>query len=164
MPSFNTKISPERREVARFIAELQDVLRTALAEEYLRDGTNQQRIADALDVDKSQISRWLSGANRNITAENIARLAFVLKRRLRVTADHLVPQSTTTNYHYGANASGQDFILQMAPPSVGPSSLVDTVQGTPADFYIGLPTPVPMKGINTAQISDFTLPKVVVTS
>ena len=81
MPSFQIGIRPNRRAAARFIAHVRRTLQQALAEEQLKTGITQSKIAQRIDVHRSVISRELNG-QEDITLGRVAELAWALGREI----------------------------------------------------------------------------------
>jgi transcriptional regulator with XRE-family HTH domain len=73
-------------EKARYWAETVYSTAAALVAAYARAekrGINQEVIADRLEKDKAQISRWLSG-ERNMTIKSISEMALAMECDLRI--------------------------------------------------------------------------------
>lgn len=81
MTSFQIAISPSRRAAGRFISRVRRTLQLALVEEGERSGINQTRVADAIGVHRSVISRELNG-RQDITLGRVAELAWALGREV----------------------------------------------------------------------------------
>ncbi len=79
MTSFQIAISPSRRAAGRFISRVRRALQTVLVEETARSGINQSRVAEAIGVHRSLISRELNG-RQDITLGRVAELAWALGR------------------------------------------------------------------------------------
>ena len=79
MTSFQIAISPSRRAAGRFILRVRRSLQRALVEEGELSGINQSRVADAIGVHRSVISRELNG-RQDITLGRVAELAWALGR------------------------------------------------------------------------------------
>ena len=82
MTSFQIGISPSRRAAGRFIARVRRSLQRALVEEGERSGINQSKIADAIGVHRSVISRELNG-RQDITLGRLAELAWAMGREIQ---------------------------------------------------------------------------------
>jgi transcriptional regulator with XRE-family HTH domain len=90
MTSFQIAINPSRRAAGRFISLVRRSLQRALVEEGERSGVNQSRVADAIGVHRSVISRELNG-RQDITLGRVAELAWALGREVEfnlVRAEH----------------------------------------------------------------------------
>lgn len=81
MTSFQIAISPSRRAAGRFISRVRRSLQRALVEEGEMSGINQSRVADAIGVHRSVISRELNG-RQDITLGRVAELAWALGREI----------------------------------------------------------------------------------
>ncbi len=81
MTSFLIGISPSRRAAGRFVSRVRRALQRAVAEEGERNGLNQSKIADAIGVHRSVISRELNG-RQDITLGRIAELAWAMGREI----------------------------------------------------------------------------------
>lgn len=81
MTSFQIAISPNKRAAGRFISRIRRSLQRALIEEGERRDLNQTRIADAIGVHRSVISRELNG-RQDITLGRVAELAWALGREI----------------------------------------------------------------------------------
>ncbi len=89
MTSFQIAISPSRRAAGRFISRVRRALQTVLVEETARSGINQSRVAEAIGVHRSLISRELNG-RQDITLGRVAELAWALGREIEF--DLLIPE------------------------------------------------------------------------
>jgi transcriptional regulator with XRE-family HTH domain len=89
MTSFQIAISPSRRAAGRFISRVRRSLQRALVEEGEISGINQSRVADAIGVHRSVISRELNG-RQDITLGRVAELAWALGREIEF--DLVVPK------------------------------------------------------------------------
>lgn len=78
---FQIAISPSRRAATRFVAHVRRSLQKALVDESEESGTNQSRIASAIGVHRSVISRELNG-RQDITLGRVAELAWALGREI----------------------------------------------------------------------------------
>lgn len=81
MTSFQIGISPSRRAAGRFISRVRRSLQRALVEESERSGINQSKIAAAIGVHRSVISRELNG-RQDITLGRLAELAWAMGREI----------------------------------------------------------------------------------
>jgi transcriptional regulator with XRE-family HTH domain len=90
MTSFQIAISPSRRAAGRFISRVRRSLQRALVEEGEFNGINQSRVADAIGVHRSVISRELNG-RQDITLGRVAELAWALGRE--IDFDLVVPKA-----------------------------------------------------------------------
>ncbi|EWY39261.1 XRE family transcriptional regulator [Skermanella stibiiresistens SB22] len=68
----------------RLVSDIKHALTQALAEEHAERGLTMADMARVLDVDRSHISRKLSGET-NMTLETLADLAYALGRPVRVS-------------------------------------------------------------------------------
>jgi predicted XRE-type DNA-binding protein len=84
MTSFQIGISPSRRAAGRFISRVRRSLQRALMEEGERSGINQSKIADAIGVHRSVISRELNG-RQDITLGRLAELAWAMGREIELS-------------------------------------------------------------------------------
>jgi transcriptional regulator with XRE-family HTH domain len=81
MKSFQIGLSPSRRAAGRFVSRVRRALQRAVVEEGERNGLNQSKIADAIGVHRSVISRELNG-RQDITLGRIAELAWAMGREI----------------------------------------------------------------------------------
>lgn len=79
MTSFQTSISPSRREAARYVTHVRRTLQAALVEEEAKRGLTQSDIARIVGVHRSVINRELRGY-KDITHGRVAELAYALGR------------------------------------------------------------------------------------
>jgi predicted XRE-type DNA-binding protein len=94
MTSFQIAISPSRRAAGRFISRVRRSLQRALIQGET-GGLNQTRIAEAIGVHRSVISRELNG-RQDITLGRVAELAWAMG--YEIDFDLIQPvQSTGTN-------------------------------------------------------------------
>lgn len=81
MTSFQIAISPSRRAAGRFISRVRRSLQLALVEEGQLSGVNQSKVADAIGIHRSVISRELNG-RQDITLGRVAEIAWALGREV----------------------------------------------------------------------------------
>jgi predicted XRE-type DNA-binding protein len=81
MTSFQIGLSPSRRAAGRFISRVRRALQRAVVEEGERSAINQSKIAEAIGVHRSVISRELNG-RQDITLGRIAELAWAMGREI----------------------------------------------------------------------------------
>jgi transcriptional regulator with XRE-family HTH domain len=81
MTSFQIGLSPSRRAAGRFVSRVRRALQRAVVEEGELTGLNQSKIADAIGVHRSVISRELNG-RQDITLGRIAELAWAMGREI----------------------------------------------------------------------------------
>jgi plasmid maintenance system antidote protein VapI len=126
MTSFQIGISPSRRAAGRFISRVRRALQRALVEESDSSGLNQSKVADAIGVHRSVISRELNG-RQDITLGRIAELAWAMGREIEFElvvpvqrhGDNRVAVSTRSsldNVKYDrieTTRSGKDQFLEM---------------------------------------------------
>lgn len=79
MPSFQSSITPSRREAARFVTHVRRELQKALVEEEAKRGLTQSDIARTIGVHRSVINRELRGY-KDITNGRVAELAYAMGR------------------------------------------------------------------------------------
>lgn len=89
MTSFQIGINPSRRAAGRFVSRVRRALQRAVVEEGDRNGLNQSKIAEAIGVHRSVISRELNG-RQDITLGRIAELAWAMGREIEF--ELVVPQ------------------------------------------------------------------------
>lgn len=136
MTSFQIGISPSRRAAGRFISRVRRSLQRALMEEGERNGINQSKIADAIGVHRSVISRELNG-RQDITLGRLAELAWAMGREI----DFSLPVAEQAK---GANI-----------PETVPGALMDCAQSTTVKFLSYDETPVRTE-ISKSSIGDMT--------
>lgn len=81
MTSFQIAISPSRRAAGRFISRVRRSLQLALVEEGQLSGINQSKVANAIGIHRSVISRELNG-RQDITLGRVAEIAWALGREV----------------------------------------------------------------------------------
>jgi predicted XRE-type DNA-binding protein len=81
MTSFQIAISPSKRAAGRFISKVRRALQNALIQEQQKNGVNQSRMATAIGVHRSVISRELNG-RQDITLGRVAELAWAMGREI----------------------------------------------------------------------------------
>jgi transcriptional regulator with XRE-family HTH domain len=91
MTSFQIGLSPSRRAAGRFVSRVRRALQRAVVEEGERNGLNQSKIADAIGVHRSVISRELNG-RQDITLGRIAELAWAMGREIEFDLVKVVPE------------------------------------------------------------------------
>ncbi|MFO1113036.1 MAG: hypothetical protein U1E38_01200 [Rhodospirillales bacterium] len=77
MPSYLYDIGERSRVVVRFIAHVRSELRNAFVQEQTKRNLKQQAIAEKLGVNRSVISRQLTGRD-NMTVRSVAELAWAM--------------------------------------------------------------------------------------
>lgn len=88
MTSFQIGIAPNKRAAGRFISKVRRALQKALIEE---TELNQSKIADAIGVHRSVISRELNG-RQDITLGRVAELAWAMGREIEFELIKLEPK------------------------------------------------------------------------
>jgi transcriptional regulator with XRE-family HTH domain len=81
MSSFRLNIKPNRRAAARFVGRVRSKLQEAVVADRERIGITQTKIADAIGVHRSVISRELNG-RQDITLGRVAELAWAMGREI----------------------------------------------------------------------------------
>lgn len=81
MASFQLKIKPNRRAAARFVDRVRQSLQAAVVADRDRIGITQSKIAEAIGVHRSVISRELHG-RQDITLGRVAELAWAMGREI----------------------------------------------------------------------------------
>jgi transcriptional regulator with XRE-family HTH domain len=81
MASFQLKIKPNRRAAARFVDRVRQSLQAAVVADRKRIGITQSKIAEAIGVHRSVISRELHG-RQDITLGRVAELAWAMGREI----------------------------------------------------------------------------------
>lgn len=94
MTSFQTTITPSRREAARFVSRVRRAIQKALAEEHAKRGITQSDVARAIGVHRSVISRELNGF-ADLTLSRVAELAWALGRKPTFDVPERVPAENT---------------------------------------------------------------------
>lgn len=79
--SYQLNLRPEQRKAARFISTVRGEIQKAYSEEKAAGKINQSRLADALGVSRSVVSRRLRGI-QNLTLRSIAEMAWALDREI----------------------------------------------------------------------------------
>jgi transcriptional regulator with XRE-family HTH domain len=88
--SSSLSMDKRRRTYVRMIGQIHDALMQALCEEQEKRGLTQTGMADALNTNKSFISRKMNGSS-NMTLETLADLAFALDRIVEVNLRSRAP-------------------------------------------------------------------------
>jgi hypothetical protein len=83
MTSSEFELPFRRKTYVRLIGDIEHQLNLAFDEEHTKRNLTQQEMADLLNVDKSFISRKMSGTS-NMTLETLADLAFALDRAIEI--------------------------------------------------------------------------------
>lgn len=81
MASFQLDIKPNRLAGARFVNRVRSKLQEALVADQKRTGVSQSKIAEAIGVHRSVISRELNG-RQDITLGRVAELAWAMGREI----------------------------------------------------------------------------------
>jgi transcriptional regulator with XRE-family HTH domain len=81
MASFRLDIKPNRRAAGRFVGKVRRALQEAVVADRERIGITQTKIADAIGVHRSVISRELNG-RQDITLGRVAELAWAMGREI----------------------------------------------------------------------------------
>ncbi len=81
MASFQISVKPNRRAAARFVGRVRSALQEALVKDKERIGVTQSKIAEALGVHRSVISRELNG-RQDLTLGRVAELAWAMGREI----------------------------------------------------------------------------------
>lgn len=81
MASFRLDVKPNRRAAARFVGKVRRELQAAVVADRERLGITQTKIADAIGVHRSVISRELNG-RQDITLGRVAELAWAMGREI----------------------------------------------------------------------------------
>jgi transcriptional regulator with XRE-family HTH domain len=112
MTSFQLGIKPNRRAAGRFVDRVRSALQEALVTDKERIGITQSKIAAAIGVHRSVISRELNG-RQDITLGRVAELAWAMGREiefdLRVTevdGGQNAPRPRAGALHLQQRASG----------------------------------------------------------
>jgi transcriptional regulator with XRE-family HTH domain len=108
MKTRSFRIDKRRRSYLRLIGEIKHALAQALAEEHAERGLTMAEMARTLEVDRSHISRKLSGET-NMTLETLADLAYALDRPVKVS---LPSRHTAQTSNYAHTASRGDTPVQ----------------------------------------------------
>lgn len=96
--SFNLKLPAKDRATGRFMSRVHRALAKAVSEAKENKGLTQQQIADAMGVDKSVVSRILSGES-NLTLKTIGDISWVLGLKPEVSFKVAeMPKDRATNY------------------------------------------------------------------
>ncbi len=77
--SFRLKVSSRSRKAGRFIGRVRDEIVKAFLQEKEAHGISQEKVAQTLGVNRSQINRILKG-EENLTLRTVADLAWALDR------------------------------------------------------------------------------------
>lgn len=96
MKSYRTGVKPHRRSAAKFVAEIHREIQKAYLEEMMSTGINQSKIADALGVNRSVISKQMRGT-ADISSARIGEIAWALGRKAKLTLEKPAPVPTGSN-------------------------------------------------------------------
>jgi transcriptional regulator with XRE-family HTH domain len=122
MASFRLDIKPNRRAAARFVGKVRRELQAAVVADRERIGITQTKIAEAIGVHRSVVSRELNG-RQDITLGRVAELAWAMGRE--IVFEVRVPEveagqntsaaaagivSTPQNPNYKAFPSNESFV------------------------------------------------------
>jgi transcriptional regulator with XRE-family HTH domain len=108
MKTRSFRIDKRRRSYLRLISEIKHALAQALTEEHAERGLTMAEMARTLEVDRSHISRKLSGET-NMTLETLADLAYALDRPVKVS---LPSRHAANGSNYAQTASRGDTPVQ----------------------------------------------------
>lgn len=81
MASFQISLKPNRRAAGRFVGKVRRALQAAVEDDRERIGITQTKIAEAIGVHRSVISRELNG-RQDITLGRVAELAWAMGREI----------------------------------------------------------------------------------
>ena len=96
MTSASPRLDKRRRTYVRLVGEIHHALNQALGEEKEKRGLNMTKIAKALGIGRSAVSRKFDGRH-NMTLETLADLAFALDRPVKVTLPERIPAAAGSN-------------------------------------------------------------------
>jgi transcriptional regulator with XRE-family HTH domain len=105
MKTRSFRIDKRRRSYLRLVSEIKHALAQALSEEHAERGLTMAEMARVLEVDRSHISRKLSGET-NMTLETLADLAYALDRPVKVSLSSRQTQNGA-NYAHTASAGSK---------------------------------------------------------
>ena len=108
MKTRSFRIDKRRRSYLRLISEIKHALAQALTEEHAERGLTMAEMARVLEVDRSHISRKLSGET-NMTLETLADLAYALDRPVKVS---LPSRHCGHASNYAQTASGGNMLTK----------------------------------------------------
>jgi len=94
--SYELKIDPKKRAASRFIGKVRKALVSAAIDEKGMSGINQQKLAAALGVNRSMITRMLKGES-NLTLRSVGELAWALGWEPEFTLKRRVAPDVVTN-------------------------------------------------------------------
>ena len=83
MALFKFKIAPKRKQFVKFIGKIYELLEDAYWQEHTRNGLTKTKLAEALGVHKSYVTRLFSGTS-NMTLETLSNLAYELNRDIKI--------------------------------------------------------------------------------
>ncbi len=86
MPSFQITIAPNRRAAGRHVSKVRRALQKAFIEESKSNGLTQTKIAEALGVHRSVISRELRGVG-DLTLGRVGELAWAMGRKAKFSLE-----------------------------------------------------------------------------
>jgi transcriptional regulator with XRE-family HTH domain len=105
MKTRSFRIDKRRRSYLRLVSEIKHALAQALTEEHAERGLTMAEMARILEVDRSHVSRKLSGET-NMTLETLADLAYALDRPVKVSLPSR-PAQNGANYAQTASAGSK---------------------------------------------------------
>jgi len=113
-------VKPHRRAAAKFVAEIHREIQKAY-DEQAAYGVNQSKIADAIGVNRSVISKQMRGT-ADISSARIAELAWALGRKAKLTLEKPAPAPD------GSNVIGEVHVVKFGdakPATVTNAKAVD---------------------------------------
>ena len=96
--SYELKIDPKKRAGSRFIGKVRKELALAVLEEKALTGVNQQKLAVALGVHRSVISRMLKG-EANLTLRSLGEMGWALGWDVNFTMTRKIQPSQPNNLY-----------------------------------------------------------------
>lgn len=75
--AYRVEVSPRSRHVGRFIGRVRNELLKAISDERRTSGLNQQRLAEKLELQRSELNRQLAGRD-HLTLRSVAELSWAL--------------------------------------------------------------------------------------
>lgn len=98
---YQIALDAKQRAAGRFLTKVLSEVQLAFADEKVRRGLTQQKLADALGVDRSVVNRRLLGES-NLTLRSVAEMAYCLDREIVFSLRRKDAPKTSRNESWSA--------------------------------------------------------------
>lgn len=122
----SSSLDARKRTYVRLIGEIQHALHQALVEEFEKRQLTRTGMAEALNTDKSFVTRKLNGTS-NMTLETLADLAYALDRAVRV---QLVSRTPAPGANFARQPIAKSMPSAAITPAPAPGFRIQTSTGT----------------------------------